>query len=397
MTNTSQPQAVLVPRRVTGAIAAQLRLPVNAIGAPLLSNDPDLAGIGAWWQGLDPVDQHAIRDAVAILAAPHLLADIRASYQQKSQIRTAALAGGAGDDAPWIFFAPVREEKDYQVQPVADRAVIVDSFMAYIQAGAPVWDSGIRFHVPVPEFAALLGLTDVHTYFQYDALLRHEPYPETIPLVDLVAGVERIAACGDQRYLFPSIAHLLPPEARALEKASLPALIEKLGGRGLLRRDGEKIGWTDGGLFFADSLHRRVCALALDIAGATASGALATQGALFIRGDQVLWYCDIEPDAAGNVAVVSISVEKAREILDEILTPVGAPPAASASSRVSPATTPRAAQEGRAPSAAAPAPPALQPAPTTATPKPAPAFCAKCGAPLVPGARFCAKCGAVVG
>ncbi len=405
MTNSiALPQPVLVPRRFTGPIAEELKLPVNVLGAPFIvaATEP---GFPAWWKGLDPIDQKLLRDVTVTLAAPQLLADIRACYQQKSQIRTTALAGGAAADAPWIFFAPVREEKDYHVQPVPGRDVVVDSFMAYVHAGAPVWDSGIRFRVPVAEFAALIALADVYTVTRYAALLKHEPYPEALPLADLAAGVENIVQSGDHRFLFPAIAHLLPEAARSVGGATLPANIGKLVERGLMRKEGEVVAWTDGGLFFADSLHHRTCALALDIAGAAKNGLLATQGALFIRGDQVLWYCDIEPDAGGQVAVVSVSLEKGRQILAEILTPVGSPPAyrksaaAQQSATQQPAAQRPAAQQparaqAQSPAVASKPSAAQRPA---AQPAAGAKFCSGCGTPVKPGARFCAKCGKPTG
>lgn len=332
MTNSIPlPQPVLIPRRITGTVVAQLKLPLNALGAPFVEPAPDTAeqaAIVKWWNGCAPADQKLMRDGVAILAAPMLLADIRAYYQQKSQVRTWALAGGAADNSPWLFFAPVREEKDYHVKPVPDRGTVVNSFMGYIQAGAPVWESGIRFRCSVPEFAVLLALADVYTRAQYGALLLHQPYPTAITLADLLQGYENITQSGDQRFLAPAVAHLLPAEARAIKRDAVPAIIQQLIGHGLMQKAGDNVSWTDGGLFFTDSLHHRVCALAIDIAGANAQGALATQGALFIRGDQVLWYCDIEPAANGSVSVASVGVEQARGILGELLKPAGKPPLA---------------------------------------------------------------------
>jgi hypothetical protein len=215
-------------------------------------------------------------------------------------------------------------------------------------------------------------------------------------------------------------------------------LAQSLAARGMLEQREGGLGWTEAGVFFAESLHRRVCTLSLDLAGANADGIPATHCAMFVRSDQPIWYFDIDRDAEQTVAAAGVGLETARALLDEILKPIGTPILQSEVdarrraaappppvSRVAVPPPPPPPRPGVVPppppipgvppppAAAVPAPgrptasppsmpSALTPAGVAPGGSPQPrvaagqAFCNRCGGKLVAGAKFCGECGAPV-
>jgi hypothetical protein len=393
MASLTLPEPIVIPRPATGALVRHLGLTLGSLGSALVEFHPDAgynAAITQWWSSLPP-GKRIPREVVAALAAPTVVAEIRVLFQKSTLYRTWALTGGLAPNSPWVLIAHREAQNEYQVQPVPDRETLVNTLFAYLESGAPVWETKMRFKLPAPEFALLLALVDLYSRGQYASLITHTVPIANYSLADVQQAYQNATQFPDLRYLFPFAEALLPEAARQLAPPEVQALTGKLVEHGLLRADAGGFAWTEPGRFLAESLHRRTCALLIDAAGATAEGAVGSQGSLFVRSDQPLWYCDIQRGAPANAVLAGVTADLARSLLDEILQPVGVPPS-------------HAELEARKAAMAAPPPPPVAAPPYSQAPStpPPPAgastfFCRNCGANLAPGARFCVGCGSPTG
>jgi hypothetical protein len=241
----------------------------------------------------------------------------------------------------------------------------------YLELERLVWVPEMRFTISLAEFTVLLAMTDLHARRHHASMIVHEGVPNSFERNELVQGWQNAFEFPDPRYLLPFVAHMLDDRSRQLPLAAVPALADELAKRGFLTRQANGWQWTDPGLFLAEALRRRTCAVAIDVAAAAPGGGLGTQGALWVRADQPLFFFNIDRIAA-TVTCIGADQDLARQIMTEIFTPQGLPAA----------------------SAAVPAPP------PQAVPMPPPppsrgaAFCVNCGAPRSPNAGFCHGCGA---
>jgi hypothetical protein len=377
MASATLPAPITIPRPATGALVRHLGLTLGSLGSALIefNQDPGYnAAIAQWYESLPP--GHRIpREVMAALAAPTVVAEIRVLFQKSSLVRTWAMTGGLAADSPWVLVAHHESQDEYEVQQVADRETLVNTLFGYLESGVPVWEAQMRFKLPAAEFAVLLALADLYSRGQYASLITHTLAPAVYSYAEVQQAYQNATQFPDLRYLFPFAGVLLPDAARQLAPADVQALAGQLVQHGLLKADGAGVTWTEAGRFLAESLHRRTCALLIDAAGATKDGMVGSQGSLFIRSDQPLWYIDIDRGAAADAVLAGVTADQARSLLDEILKPEGEPP---------PYTDILARQ-----AAMPPAPPPQAAAPSQ--------FCSSCGAKLTPGVRFCGGCGSPVG
>ncbi len=370
---TAVPEPILLARHLTGPLVQHLNLPVNDLGRFFVEFSPDRgfnSATAAWWEA-QPRGLQIPRETIATLAAPALAADVRTLYQNLSQTNTWALAGGIAADAQWLLLAPVSDLQEYHVQALPGREYLVNTMLNYLELERLVWVPEMRFTISLAEFTVLLAMTDLHARRHHASMIVHEGVPNSFERNELVQGWQNAFEFPDPRYLLPFVAHMLDDRSRQLPLAAVPALADELAKRGFLTRQANGWQWTDPGLFLAEALRRRTCAVAIDVAAAAPGGGLGTQGALWVRADQPLFFFNIDRIAA-TVTCIGADQDLARQIMTEIFTPQGLPAA----------------------SAAVPAPP------PQAVPMPPPppsrgaAFCVNCGAPRSPNAGFCHGCGA---
>lgn len=382
MSTTLATEAIAIRRSLASALAAHFQIPLGCLGAPFVDPETDasrVAAAGEWWTA-QPEGRRIPRELIAGLAAPAAVADIRILLERSTLTKTWALACGVEPNAPWLLLAPVTSDNDYHVQPCAARAAVTDLLMGHLAALSPAWESQMRFQLKTPAFALLLALVDLYSRAQYASLLMQQAVPEGFDMEDIRLAWENAIQRPDQRYLFPLAAHLFPDALNNLLPGDAATLVYQIAEVGLLAEREKNYFWTDSGRFLAESLHRRNVTLAIEVAGADAGGRLAAQASLFVRSDLPLWFFDI---GAESCIAAGVSDEKARELLDGILKPVGVPPAVQ--------------REVEAP---APAPTLPPPPPVSAPPPPPPpaaaapaSVCPVCGAAVAPGARFCGNCG----
>ncbi|MCX6621730.1 MAG: zinc ribbon domain-containing protein [Acidobacteria bacterium] len=394
MTSAALPAPIMIPRQATGALVQHLGLTLGSLGSALIDFHPDAgynSAIVQWWTSLAP-RQRIPREVLATLAAPTAVAEIRVIFQKSSLFRTWAMTGGLAPNSQWVLVAHHEAKDEYQVQQLPDRQTLVNTLFAYLESGVPVWEAQMRFRLPAAEFAVLLALLDLYSRGQYASLITHAVAPASYSFADVQQAYQNATEFPDLRYLFPFAEALLPDVARQLTPSDVQALTGKLVEHGLLKVGADGFAWTDPGRFLAESLHRRTCALLIDAAGATAKGAVGSQGSLFVRSDQPLWYFDIERGATPHAVVAGVTADLARSLLDEILQPVGVPPSHSE------VQARRAAMAAHRPLPIVAAPPYYQ-APPTHQPQAGASspFCRNCGVNLPPGVRFCVGCGSPTG
>ena len=392
MTTVTFPQALTIPRPAAGALAKHLGLALGSLGAPFIQASEDAANNASviqWWNSLGPT-QRNLREALAILAAPVVVADIRSLFQKSSLIRTCALTGSLESHAPWVLLAHHEAADEYEIQQLLDRQTLVNTLFAYLESGVPVWEAEMRFQLSAAEFAVLFAMSDLYSGTQFASLITHTVAPSRYTLDNVQKAYLNATQIPDQRYLFPFAASMLPDAARRLAPDAVQACAGKLVERGLLIANGDGFCWTEPGRFLAESLHRRTCTLSIDAAGANEAGMVGTQCSLFVRSDQPLWYFDMGRATAKDIVTAGVSSETARSLIDEILKPIGRPPSQSdiEAFKAAAATRPAAPIPPAPRAAAAPAPPA-PPAPAAAA-----SACPKCGKAVSSNAKFCKSCGA---
>lgn len=374
MTNPVEiPGMMTLQRPLAGALVKHLQLPVGAFGSAFIDTPEDagyLSSVAQWWDSLRPADQTP-RHILATLAAPALVVDLRVMFGQGSWIRSWALAGGTSADAPWILAALRQETDEYQIRSLSSREEMLGTLLQWIEGNAGIFMPEMKFKLTASELAVLMAVVDLYSRAHYSAYINHGAVSDRLPLEYVQRGYQEATTIADPRWLLSFSDPFLPAAARGLQPDAIARAVASLAGRGLLQQaapSGE-VSFTDPGRFLAESWHRRVCLIALDVAGADEKGNLGTHAGMFIRSDEPLWYCDIGAD--GDATVMGADMDLTRQLLEALLTATGAPPLASDLLNQRPA----------------PVSPAQQPAAA------APSFCAGCGSPLKAESRFCAVCG----
>ncbi|MBE9176229.1 zinc ribbon domain-containing protein [Synechocystis salina LEGE 06155] len=411
MTHMNINTSLLMPRKFMNPLVGHLKLPINSIGEVFIENIKDSKNSKdflQWFHSLSQTSIQTINNWTSFIANPFLLADIRIYYHQTSQLRTWALTGKIEDDAPWLFIAPVNGGQDYKIHPVEGRDVLVNSLFAYIEPGSPIWETDVSFQCTLTEFSVLVALVDIYSRIQYASLILHQPVSLSISIEDLLQAYDNVTEYEDQRYLFWTIVHFLPQKLQKVDHNELLNIINKLVQRQLIEHDGNKIAWTESGLFLISSLHRRLCTLAIDLLGYNEANLLGRQGALLIRAENSLWFFDIDPSPNGLVSVVSIDLDKAYKLLDEIFTPVGEPQmefSIQSFEKKTTSSSPESSPEVLTAKYCLACHQPLQDADKFCThcgasvqikEPPKPQICPQCGHTPTPGAKFCGNCGFVL-
>lgn len=383
MTDPAETTGMMTLQRpLVGALVRHLHLPVGAFGSAFVEMPEDsgyLRSVAGWWNSLRPADQTP-RHVLATLAAPALVVDMRVMFGQESWIRSWALAGGASADAPWILAALRQETDEYQIRTLSSREEILGTLLRWIEGHAGLFVPEMKVKLAASELAVLMAVVDLYSRARYSAYINHGALSDRLPVEHVVRGYQEATTIADPRWLLSFADPFLPVFARGLEPDAIRQAVASLARRGLLQQAASsgEVSLTDPGRFLAESWHRRVCLVALDVAGADEEGNLGTHAGMFIRSDEPLWYCDIGSD--GDATVMGADIDLTRRLLEALLTAGGVPPLA--------ADLPA----GRS----APVPPAQKASSPPPQPLRAatPAFCAKCGSPLNPGMKFCGQCGA---
>lgn len=403
-----------IQRHVLGALVQRMRLTPGALAKAFLEEVTDaeyVKQVGEWWMGL-PEEERIKLDAVAALARPALVADVKVIQGRDSMIRTWAISG-EGDKPGPLVLAAAQGEDALKLERVETRDEYVDTLVTWLVAAGEPSEPEMKVEMAQAEFAALLAMTDLHSRTAYAAYLTHQPaasaYGEEAIAEVHKEGVE----LNDPRWLWSFCAPLLDEAAGRMDGAQLGQALEGLARRGLIERAGMEWKWTLPGEYLAESLHRRQVTIGLDTAGADEQGEAGTHAALIVRSDEPMWYVDIP--GGGNVMVCGISMQGVREMLDVMLKPAG--PVLEA--RVAAPPPPPVPEFAPAPEYQAPPPPAefaagppppppagFAPPPPAGLPPGVPpppppmagaAYCPGCGVALAPGARFCGNCGMRLG
>lgn len=361
-----------IERHVLGALARHLNVKAGALGGAFLDEVEDAAyaaQVGAWWASLRPEDRLS-QDAIASLARPALVADVKVMQGRDSLIRTWAVSGEGGGPGPLVL-AAAEGEGSLKVTVVETRDEYADTLLTWLVAAGEPSEPEMKVELTHGEFAAFVAMVDLHTRGAYAAYLDHEPLQETYGQEYIWKAYTEGVEVNDTRWLWSFVAPLLDDAASQMDGAAFAAALEGLARRGLVERAGAEWKWTLPGEYLAESLHRRQVMVGLDTAGTDEAGRAGTHAALVVRSDEPLWYVDIP--GGGNVTVCGVSMQAAREMLDLILRPRG------------PALEKRV--------VAVPPPPPIAPPPAMA----GAAFCPGCGQPLAAGAVFCGNCGTRLG
>ncbi|MCW5966702.1 MAG: zinc ribbon domain-containing protein [Bryobacterales bacterium] len=395
-------------RHVIGALVRHQQLAPGALGAPFYDVPPDPAYVQqvAQWHQAQPADAKLSPQALAVLATPDLVADIRSLTGRDSMLHTWALARADCQPGPILLMAPKGEEgKQLEIQLAPSREVLADTMLLWlVGAGAP---SEPEMHVQMShaELAVLFAFIDLYSRAKFSAFMAHRTQESSFDHRYITQAYQEGVNSQDPRWLLGLALPLLDEAARRLDGNGVWQCIHTLAQRRLLEAAGQEWKLTLPGEYLAESLHRRTVSVTIDTAAADGQGGLGTHAAMLIRADDPLWLIDLPP--GGTAAVCGVSVQAARQVLDAVLTPAGRAPASRAAQPPQPpqAVAPHPAtphHAGTLPGYGAqhqggyPAQPGMAHPPVAAPPaRPhAAAVCPVCRQQIAPGTVFCGNCGA---
>jgi hypothetical protein len=397
-------------RHVIGALVRHHQIPPGALGAPFYDIPPDPAYVQqvAQWHQAQPAPSKLSPQALAVLAAPDLVADIRSLTGRDSMIHTWALSRHDLQPGPVLLIAPKGEgAKQLQVQTIASREELADTMLLWLVSHGTPAEPEMHIQMSHPELAVLLAFVDLYSRAKYSAYVAHRKQESSFPYQYIVQAYQEAINARDPRWLLGFSMSMLDEAALRLDNDGLWRCVQLLAQRKLIEASGQEWRFTLPGEYLAESLHRRTVSLAIEVAGASPQGGLGTHAMMLVRSDDPLWLIDLPPN--DKAALCGVSVQAAREVLDLILTPKGKAPAPQAARPPAPQGHPAPAPPQanvpphpgqRFPAAAPPhqapphqAPPHQAQSPQAQSPQAQP-VCPVCRHPVTPNTVFCGNCGA---
>ncbi len=411
---------ITMHRQHIGALVRHMNHPQGALGAAFMDEPAagaDFVAQIAQWHASLPEAERIPPSVLRSLAAPALVADVRAALGRDTMIRTWAVCGDPSEKTLVLAAATGEEGDQLKLEWKQTREEFADSLLLWLLQGGETSEPEMKVVMSQAEFAVLLALCDLHSRAAYSAYLTHEPAPAHYETRFVQQAYEEAVTVDDPRWLLSFSVPLLDEEACRLGAPQVEQALNQLAGRGLIELSGAGVKWTVPGEYLAESLHRRQVMISLDTVASDPQGLLGTHAGLFIRSDQPLWYADIA--GGGSVAITGVSLQAARDVLDAFFTPLGPPAPKRQAPPPAPAPPPPAAvekewylsvagqTEGPMPESALRARIASLPPgalvwnaglPNWITPEqaglaPQATVCRACGANLKPGQRFCVACG----
>jgi hypothetical protein len=377
-------------RHVIGALVRHQQLVPGALGAAFYDVPPDPGYIQqvAQWHQAQPASAKLSPEALKILAAPDLVADIRALTGRDSLLRTWALSRVDLQPGPIVLAAAAEQnDKQLKVQSFASREMLADTLLLWLVAAGEPSEPEMRVEMTHAEFAVLLAFIDLYSRAKYSALIAHRTMETTFSHSFVYQAYDEALKAADPRWLLGFAMPLIDEAALHLDPQSFWQALQGLGQRRFIEAAGQEFRFTVPGEFLAEALHRRTVSVAVDTAAAEPQGGLGTHGMMLVRSDDPLWFVDLPP--GGKVTVCGVSVQAAREILDAVLTPVGRAPAARQpaphAARPPAQMHPHPPQPGMPPRGVSPAMPQGA--------QPGVVQCRVCGQRQAAGAMFCGNCG----
>lgn len=370
----TNPSMLTLDRHVIGALVRHHQLVPGALGAAFYDLPPDPGYIQqvAQWHQAQPASAKLSAEALKILAAPDLVADIRALTGRDSMLHTWALSRVDFQPGPILLAAAAEQnEKQLKVQSYASREMLADTLLLWLVAAGEPSEPEMRVEMTHAEFAVLLAFIDLYSRAKYSAFIAHRTMETTFSHSFVYQAYDEALKAADPRWMLGFAMPLIDEAALHLDPQSFWQALQGLVQRRFLEASGQEFRFTVPGEFLAEALHRRTVSVAVDTAAAEPQGGLGTHGMMLVRSDEPLWFVDLPP--GGKVTVCGVSMQAAREILDAVLTPVGRAPAARPPLQHPPAAPPPAASQ------------------------PGVVQCRVCGQRQAAGAMFCGNCGSRFG
>lgn len=390
---------IRLPKAAVRWLISELKLKRGALnvllGLPGTGKESEAIG---WWEGLTLDGQKAFQTILGTLAAPVLLADVNLMLEDELVIAVRSIATGKQADSPLLLMGTDEATKEYMLRQVETRDILVDTLLAYLDQEMPLWDLEFYFELPMKDMIVLLASIDHYRSLRYTALMTHEPDLPYLTVEGIHSQMKDAMDNFDSRWTLPFFLTILLEPFNSIEAQAIDDSVKNLIEMGLMiSTDVEGVvGFTDPGHILASSVYRRIGQLSIQTAGATPEGEVATRGSVFIRGGECLWFINLGGETDDSVSILSINLDTARALLDELLTPTGVPLPLTkeATIREREAAEKMETPPPEKPPARKKAPAKKPPPPPKAKPKSI--TCPECEATLKPGAKFCKKCGASV-
>lgn len=165
---------IRLPNYAVAALAKYYALERTALSAVFLDVPVDMqyaAQVAAWYAQLAPEQRLPIED-LRVLAAPALLADIRALRGRDNLTRTCYLARLQATGPQGLLVA-LQEDGSLDIQRVGGEDAVADTLLAWLAAagepGEPLW----RVSLTRREVALLLTWLDLDGRSAWSAMLSH--------------------------------------------------------------------------------------------------------------------------------------------------------------------------------------------------------------------------------
>jgi len=310
-----------VSRAQLGPLIQAMGLPRNTLSAVFDLPEGSTAPPG--WQNFGQWEQAALQLALPLLASPALVARTRAVFDETRFLATWIVTGSGNEPAltPYLMLAHDEAADTFQLKPVLNRETVARSFLPYLDTGLAVM-GGDAFDLPVGAFGLLVALCDLVRRARYSAGLDHSPAPQQFTIHDIELALADGRENGDPRWLLP---HLLAirPDLPALPDPSrwLPVLKS----RGWLANGADPVMLSETGQRLAHFLDQRLAMFSFWVVGATKQGELASRSSIFVRCPWHIWCFDVGSEDGVTATGAPVDVGTAYGLLQDLLTPVGAP------------------------------------------------------------------------
>jgi hypothetical protein len=280
-----------------------------------------------WWGSQNGDDQLVLRGALTAIAAPAMISQITILRGNEKQIGTTLVQESMRVNDPCYLVGEDESGDNLRIRRLRSSDVMSGTIIMYLDSNMELGVADFNFTTEIDDFHTLLGVIDLYRRHYYQSLMEHESVQSQFKTEDILKSIEDAHQYGDPRWLLPFALPALP-SMQVPDMNTLNHSLYDLGKIDVIdiTEDYSTVTLTDPSRLLAEELLERPTSVRVTNMGFTANGSPASMSSLFLRGENLVWYVNIGGETGETATWVSVELEQVSELLNELFTPVGAPP-----------------------------------------------------------------------
>ncbi|MBT4422979.1 hypothetical protein HOC87_01325 [Candidatus Bathyarchaeota archaeon] len=281
-----------------------------------------------WWNNQTPENEHTLREILQIMAAPSHLAYMTVCISDTMIQEANAAFSSPLLTEPAVIVGEAPEGDNYEVKHMVEGNVFANTIMMYLDAHSDIATTDLAVEMSHLDLAVLLATVDLYKRKHMLSLMEHLEVDDILTYDDIDKSLQNSLISNDPRWVTSFVLDYLG--INEVESASVYDSAQNLFTQGWMRmsEDQKAFSFTDHGILLAESIRNKVNTVGLRTLASTMEGKVGSNKLVFIRGSQLLWFIEIQPQKA---VLTSINLDQAVEIVTSVLTPDTIPDSAPVS------------------------------------------------------------------